>query len=132
LLIDLGYFDEACESLKNFSKSTYFYDNNSNPQWGAIMRLIPNLTSITDENKENMIQCLKSQISLWLSSKHKHRPDASIAEAIGQIKTIHLAFKTQDGAALWQKWFRGFSNTYWRLHNLRSALSRKGIEMKKS
>ena len=132
LLLDLGRFDEACGLLKDFYKSTYFYDNNSNPQWGAIMRLIPNLPSITDENKENIIQCLKYQISLWLSSKYKHRPDASIAESIGQIKTTYLSFKTRDGAALWQQWFKAFSNTYWRLHNLRSALLRKGIEMKKN
>ena len=132
LLLDLDHFDEACGLLNDFSKSTYFYDNYSNPQWGAIMRLIPNLPSINDENKKNMIQCLKSQISLWLSSQHRHRPDASIAETIGQIKTIYLAFKIQDGEALWQQWFKKFSNTYWRLQNLRYALSRKGIEMKKS
>jgi hypothetical protein len=77
-----------------------------------------------------MIQLLKAQVSQWLSRGNRNRPDASIAETIKQIWTIYLAFKTRDGTELWQKWFKGFSNKHWRLHNLRKALSIKGIELK--
>jgi len=129
--IEIGHFNEACGLIKDLSISSYLYLDNHNPQWGAIMRLIPYLTSITDENKENMIKILKSQVSQWISHKGRNRPDASIAETIKQIQTIYLTFNTKDGEKLWQKWFKEFSVSHWRLRNLRSALSRKGIEMKK-
>jgi len=132
--LELGHFNEACGLLKDFSWSSYSYlDNHDHDsQWGAIMKLLPNLSSITDDNKEGMIQILKSQVSQWVSRDGSYRPDASIAEAIEQIRTIYLAFETKDGVKLWQKWFREFSNSHWRLRNLRSALSRKGIELKKN
>jgi len=130
ILLDLGQYDKACAELKKFSTYSYSYREH-NTQWGAIARLIPHVSSIQDKNKEMMIQLLKAQVSQWLSHGSRNRPDASIAEAIKQIWTIYLAFKTRDGPELWQKWFKGFSNKHWRLHNLRKALSIKGIELKK-
>ncbi len=132
LLITLGKFDKACGRIKNLSTSTYSYSNHNTTQWGAITQLIPHISSIADKNKESMIKILKAQITDWLSHSSRNRPDASIAEAISQIRTIILAFKTQDGEALWQKWFKKFSNKHWRLRNLRSALATRGIEMKKT
>ena len=132
LLITLGKFDEACGRIKNLSTSTYSYFNHDTTQWSAITQLIPHISSITDKNKELMLKILKAQITDWLSHSSRNRPDASIAEAISQIRTIYLAFKTQDGEAKWQKWFKNFSNNYWRLRNLRSALAMRGIEMKKT
>ncbi|HDZ17796.1 MAG TPA: hypothetical protein ENH75_05875 [archaeon] len=132
LLLDLGQFDKACELLKDFKTFSYSYLDHHNPQWRVIIRLIPHVSSITDKNKELMVSVLKSQITQWLSHTSRNRPDASIAETIAQIQTLYLAFKTRDGIALWQKWFKKFSNNHWRLRNLRGALSNKGIEMKKS
>lgn len=132
LLITRGKFDEACERIKNLSTSTYSYFNHDTTQWSAITQLLPYISSITDGNKELMFKILKSQVTNWLSHSSSNRPDASIAEAISQIRTINLAFKTQDGEAIWQKWFKEFSNNYWRLRNLRSALATRGIEMKKT
>lgn len=132
LLITLGKFDNACERIKNLSTSTYSYFNHNTTQWGAITQLIPHISSIADKNKESMIKILKAQITNWLSHSSRNRPDASIAEAISQIRTIIIAFKTQNGEALWQKWFKTFSNKHWRLRNLRTALATRGIEMKKT
>ena len=131
LLVTLGKFDKACDRIKNLSASTYSYLNHNITQWGAITQLIPHISSIADKNKESMIKILKTQITNWLSHSSRNRPDVSIAEAISQIRIIFLAFKTQNGETLWQKWFNNFSNKHWRLRNLRSALATIGIEMKK-
>lgn len=132
LLIDLGKVDEACEMIKTLSTSTYSYLHHHDTQWGAITRLLPHLSSIKDKNKELMVKILKAQITEWLTHSSRNRPDASIAEAIMQIRMIHLTFKMRDGSSSWQKWFKFFSNNHWRLRNLRSALKERGIEMKKS
>ena len=118
--------------IRTFSTSTYSYFHHHDTQWGAITRLIPHISSIADKNKEDMIKVLKAQINDWLSHSSRNRPDASIAEAISQIRMIYLAFKTRKGDLLWENWFKSFSNKHWRLRNLRSALKDKSIEMKKT
>ncbi|MBD3341504.1 MAG: hypothetical protein GF353_20540 [Candidatus Lokiarchaeota archaeon] len=132
LLLDLEKYNDACKRIKNLSTSTYSYSMHHDTKWGAITRLMPHISSVSDKNKELMIKILRSHISNWLSHSSRNRPDSSIAEAISQIRKIYLTFKAKNGDMLWKEWFQMFSNKHWRLRNLRSALNRKGIEMKKS
>jgi len=131
LLLEQEKYDKACDRINTLSSSIHSYSHHYITQWGAITRLILYVSLISDKNKENMIKILKAQIADWVSHSSRNRPDTSIAEAISQIRTIYLALKTKDGEMLWKKWFKSFSNKHWRLRNLRSALNKKGIEMKK-
>ena len=128
--IELEQYDYACELLNTY-KSTSISYLHQNPQWNAIMQLIPQLKNISKKNKDLLLKLLKSQISIQLTRKSRNRPDASIAEIVKQIKMIYYSMGKKNGPDLWLKWLKDFSNKYWRLRNLRSALSRVDIIMKR-
>ncbi len=126
--IELEQYDCACLLLNTYKTTSISYLH-QNPQWNAIMLLIPQLKNISEKNKDLLIKILKSHISIQFTKKNRNRPDASIAEIVKQIKMIYHSMEKKNGADLWQKWLKDFSNKYWRLRNLRLALSRIGIMM---
>jgi hypothetical protein len=130
--LDLEQYDQACDIIPHLSKDSYYADHSHNSQWNSIMSLLPYLPSISDDNKEVMLQILKKLIAGWIETKTSHRPDASIAEVVEQIHIISLSLSFKNGTKLWDTWFKSFANNHYRLHNLRAALARKGLDLKKS